>query len=154
LLNLGLCVAPVGAGKEGEPAIKVEVGYASRPPATVEVAVGAIEVVPLPIGERASLKLWPAREFDIGLGRGAAATPRAEVEGGAVGIVVDARGRPLTLPGAREKRQAKLLQWLQATGAYPQFSFVHGPAGPGPAPHPVPAGGPPPLGAQAPGGRA
>jgi hypothetical protein len=126
LLNLGLCIAPVGAGKEGEPAIKVEVAYTSRSPVTVEVAVGAIEVVPLPIGERASLKLWPARDFDIGLGRGAAATPRAEVEGGAVGIIVDARGRPLALPDSREKRQAKLLQWLQATGAYPQFSFVGG----------------------------
>jgi hypothetical protein len=126
LLNLGLCIAPVGAGKEGEPAIKVEVAYASRSPVTVEVAVGAIEVVPLPIGERASLKLWPARDFDIGLGRGAAATPRAEVEGGAVGIIIDARGRPLALPAAREKRQAKLLQWLQSTGAYPQFSFVNG----------------------------
>jgi MutL protein len=126
LLNLGLCIAPVGTGKEGEPAIKVEVAYGSRSPVTVEVAVGAIEVVPLPIGERASLKLWPARDFDIGLGRGAAATPRAEVEGGAVGIIIDARGRPLALPAAREKRQAKLLQWLQSTAAYPQFSFVNG----------------------------
>ncbi len=128
LLNLGLCIAPVGAGKEGEPAIKVEVVYATRSPVTVDVAVGAIEVVPLPIGERASLKLWPARDFDIGLGQGSAATPRAEVEGGAVGIIVDARGRPLALPGSREKRQAKLLQWLQSTGAYPQFSFVHHPS--------------------------
>lgn len=132
LLNLGLCIAPVGAGKEGEPAIKVEVVYATRSPVTVEVAVGAIEVVPLPIGERALLKLWPARDFDIGLGPGSAATPRAEVEGGAVGIIVDARGRPLTLPPLREKRQAKLLQWLQSTVAYPQFSFVHGPSGAAP----------------------
>ena len=131
LLNLGLCIAPVGNGKEGESAIKVEVAYTSRSPVTVEVAVGAIEVVPLPIGERASLKLWPTREFDIGLGRGAAATPRAEVEGGAVGIIIDARGRPLAIPDSRAKRQAKLLQWLQSTGAYPQFSFVHGAAGAG-----------------------
>jgi hypothetical protein len=131
LLNLGLCIAPVGNGKEGEAAIKVEVAYTSRSPVTVEVAVGAIEVVPLPIGERASLKLWPTREFDIGLGRGAAATPRAEVEGGAVGIIIDARGRPLALPDSRAKRQAKLLQWLQSTGAYPQFSFVQGAGGAG-----------------------
>jgi hypothetical protein len=124
LLNLGLCIAPVGTGKEGEPAIRVEVGYASRPALTVEVAVGAIEVVPLPTGERAALKLWPARDFDIGLGRGAAATPRAEVEGGAVGIIIDARGRPLARQDSPEKRQAKLLQWLQSTGAYPHFSFV------------------------------
>ncbi|HEV2122813.1 MAG TPA: glutamate mutase L, partial [Chloroflexota bacterium] len=124
LLNLGLCIAPVGTGKEGETAIKVEVAYATRSPVTVEVPFGAIEVVPLPLGERASLKLWPSRQFDIGLGRGNAATPRAEVEGGAVGIIVDARGRPLALPEQPEKRQAKLLQWLQSTRAYPQLSFI------------------------------
>ncbi|HEU5317757.1 MAG TPA: glutamate mutase L [Chloroflexota bacterium] len=124
LLNLGLCIAPIGSGREGETAVRVEVAFATRSPVTVEVPFGAIEVVPLGIGERASLKLWPSRDFDVGLGRGNAATPRAEVEGGAVGIIIDARGRPLALPDAREKRQAKLLQWLQATRAYPQLSFV------------------------------
>ena len=124
LLNLGLCIAPVGAGQEGETAIKVEVAYTNRPPVTVEVPFGAVETVPLPIGERAALKLWPAKDFDVGLGRGNAATPRSEVEGGAVGIIVDARGRPLALPDTAEKRQAKLLQWLQGTRAYPHLSFV------------------------------
>jgi hypothetical protein len=128
LLNLGLCIAPVGSGREGETAIRVEVAYANRSPVSVEVPFGAIEVVPLPIGDRAALKLWPAKEFDIGLGKGNAATPRSEVEGGAVGIIVDARGRPLAMPDAPEKRQAKLLQWLQATHAYPQLSFVQAPA--------------------------
>ena len=124
LLNLGLCIAPSGVGREGEPAIRVEVAYATRSPVTVEVPFGAIEVVSLAAGERAALKLWPSRDFDVGLGRGNAATPRAEVEGGAVGIIIDARGRPLVLPDAGEKRQAKLIQWLQGTRAYPQLSFV------------------------------
>ncbi len=134
LLNLGLCIAPVGTGKEGEPALKVEVVYASRSPVVVEVPFGAIEVVPLPLGERAALKLWPSRELDVGLGRGNAATPRAEVEGGAVGIVIDCRGRPLVLPETPEKRQAKLLQWLMSTRAYPPLSFVE-PPGASPAEH-------------------
>jgi hypothetical protein len=133
LLNLGLCIAPVGIGREGELALKVEVAYASRSPVAVEVPFGAIEVVPLPLGERAALKLWPSRELDVGLGRGNAATPRAEIEGGAVGIVIDCRGRPLVLPEAPEKRQAKLLQWLMATRAYPPLSFVEPPAAHGPA---------------------
>lgn len=124
LLNLGLCIAPIGEAREGETAIKVEIVYTDRSPVTAEVPFGAIEVVPLPMGERASLKLWPGKDLDIGLGRGAAATPRAEVEGGAVGIIIDARGRPLDLPAAQAKRRAKLLQWLQATRAYPQLSFV------------------------------
>jgi hypothetical protein len=127
LLNLGLCIAPVGSGREGETAVKVEVVTGDRSPMTVEVAFGAIEVIPLTSGERAALKLWPGPDFDVGLGKGNAATPRADVEGGAVGIIVDARGRPLPLPDGphgASKRQAKLLQWLQATRAYPQLSFV------------------------------
>lgn len=124
LLNLGLCIAPVGHSREGKRAITVEVAYADRSPATVDVPYGSIEVIPLPLGERAALKLWPAREFDIGLGRGQAATPRAEVEGGAVGIIVDARGRPLRLPERGEKRQARLLQWMQSTRAYPPLTFI------------------------------
>jgi hypothetical protein len=124
LLNLGLCVAPIGTGKEGESAIRVEVVYTNRSPVTVEVPFGALEIVPLGIGERASLKLWPGREFDVGLGKGNAATPRADVEGGAVGIIIDARGRPLALPADGEQRQARLLQWLQSTRAYPPLSFV------------------------------
>ena len=103
--------------------------YATRSPVTVEVPFGAIEVIPLASGERAALKLWPSRDFDVGLGRGNAATPRAEVEGGAVGIIVDARGRPLSLPEPHEKRQAKLLQWLQSTSAYAPLSFVQSEAG-------------------------
>lgn len=129
LLNLGLCVAPAGVGREGEPAIRVEVAATGRSPVTVAVPFGAIEVVPLATGERASLKLWPERELDVGLGRGSAATPRAEVEGGGVGIIIDARGRPLAAPETAEKRQAKLLQWLQSTAAYPQLSFVQARAG-------------------------
>jgi hypothetical protein len=47
-----------------------------------------------------------------------------------VGIIIDARGRPLDIPDAPAKRQAKLLQWLEATRAYPQFSFVQPPPAP------------------------
>ena len=57
----------------------------------------------------------PARHFDVGLGqpgRGAV----AEVEGGALGIIVDARGRPLRLPKDDVQRRELLQQWLSALG--------------------------------------
>ena len=89
-----------------------------------EFAVHAVQA--LPLGERAALRLYPSREFDVGLGRGEAAAPRVEVQGGAVGIVIDCRGRPLQLPDDDAKRQAKLLQWFQAMRAYPPLTFVEG----------------------------
>lgn len=126
LLSLGICVAPVGVGNEGETAIRVVVSYSDKAPVEIDVPFGVIEVLPLPLGERAALRLYPSREFDVGLGRGEAAAPRVEVQGGAVGIVIDCRGRPLQLPDDDEKRQAKLLQWFQAMRAYPPLSFVEG----------------------------
>jgi hypothetical protein len=53
---------------------------------------------------------------DIGLGPGQQARASDALEGGLVGLVIDARGRPLSLPAELEKRQAKLREWHQALG--------------------------------------
>ncbi len=127
VLNAGLAVAPVGQGRAGQPAITVEVVYAERSPVVTEVPYGSLAVVPLLPGERAALTLRPEQGLDIGAGAGKAATPQFEIEGGAVGIVVDARGRPLELPTDVDRRQARLLDWFQSTGAYPPLAFVAGP---------------------------
>ncbi len=127
VLNAGLVVAPVGRGRAGQPAITVEVGYAERSPVVTEVPYGSLAVVPLLPGERAALTLRPEQGLDVGAGAGKAATPRFEIEGGAVGIVVDARGRPLELPAHPDRRQARLLDWFQSTGAYPPLAFVTAP---------------------------
>ena len=101
--------------------------YAERSPVVTEVPYGSLAVVPLLPGERAALTLRPEQGLDIGAGAGKAATPQFEIEGGAVGIVVDARGRPLELPTDVDRRQARLLDWFQSTGAYPPLAFVAGP---------------------------
>ena len=53
------------------------------------VGFGAIEVIPLGPGETARLRFEPAKGLDIGAGPGAAVD--AEVAGGEVGLIVDAR---------------------------------------------------------------
>ena len=97
------------------------------PPVVTEVPYGSLAVVPLLPGERAALTLWPDQGLDIGVGVGNAATPRFEIEGGAVGVIVDARGRPLELPTDADRRQARLLDWFQSTGAHPPLAFVTAP---------------------------
>jgi hypothetical protein len=129
LLNLGLCLAPSGAGREGEIALHVELQRAGGQAMTVDVPYGSLEVVPFDLHERGTLKLMPGRNFDVGLGRGRGATPRGEVEGGVAGMIIDARGRPLALPAGREKRQARLIEWLQLASAYPDLP-LHGTASP------------------------
>jgi len=58
--------------------------------------------------------ITPAKGFDVGAGRGKART--VPVEGGVVGLVIDARGRPIAVPTDQTARVAKLQEWLKAFG--------------------------------------
>jgi hypothetical protein len=45
------------------------------------------------------------------------------VEGGVVGIIIDARGRPLTLSQDSAERKENLIQWFTELDVYPRGSF-------------------------------
>jgi len=110
-LNLGTVVAPIGHGRLGKLAMKVKVTFGEDDIYEKDILYGSIERVNLPPGQKATLEIRPARHFDIGLGqpgRGAV----AEVEGGLLGIIFDARGRPLRLPKDDSVRRERLQQWL------------------------------------------
>jgi hypothetical protein len=51
----------------------------------------------------------PAGGFDLGAGPGKAVSRR--VKGGTVGILFDARGRPLALPSSEADRRAAVARW-------------------------------------------
>jgi hypothetical protein len=111
LLRLGTVIALEGTGKEGTVALKLKIEYDDGQSLSVEVPYGALEVVPLATGRRAVVELRPGSQFDVGLGkRGKGAT--TELDGGVLGIIIDARGRPLSLPADDEKRRAKIRDWM------------------------------------------
>jgi len=115
-ISLGTVVAPVGTAREGEIALKLKITYDDGRALEMEVPYGSLEVLPLPTGHKATLELRPTRKFDIGLGaKGKGAT--TELEGGAVGVIIDARGRPLSLPATRGEQQAKIQEWLWGVGS-------------------------------------
>jgi hypothetical protein len=114
-LNLGTVVAPAGHGTPGKPALTVKVDHGEGEIEEREVPYGSIELIDLPLGKKANLEVRPTRHFDIGLGqpgRGAV----AEVEGGLLGIIIDARGRPLRLAKDDLERQEQLQHWLSSLG--------------------------------------
>jgi hypothetical protein len=89
---------------------------------TVEVPYGQIRVVPLRPDQRAALNIKPSAGFRVGSGEPGKALktePGQEIKGGLVGLIVDARGRPLTLPEDRDLRQAQMRQWWAAFDALP-----------------------------------
>jgi hypothetical protein len=112
--RLGTCVIPFGNLPPGQIAVKVGVEYSNGRQLTVDVMTGTIEVIPLRANEQALLTLFPAPTVDVGLGPGERARAAEEIDGGLVGLIIDARGRPLPLPTDDMERQARLHQWSQA----------------------------------------
>jgi uncharacterized protein (TIGR01319 family) len=116
LIYLGTCVAPVGTAKPRDPCITVTMNGEAT-----SVPFGSIRVLPLGMQEgadggpaQAEVHLQPARGFDVGAGRGRPRTITAT--GGVVGLIIDARGRPLSLPADRSDRVRALKDWYAAMG--------------------------------------
>lgn len=109
IVKCGHCIAPVGTAKEGEACVTV-----TGDGINVRVAFGEIKVIPCNRGEFKTVTIEPARGFDVGAGKG---KPRTEkLEGGTVGIIIDARGRPFALDLNAPNRVQKLRGWLSAFG--------------------------------------
>jgi hypothetical protein len=117
LQRLGTVVSAFGHAEDGEPALRLQLDYLDGRKKTLEVAYGALEVIPLTANEQAMLTLFPSQTIDVGLGPGEQARAGEAIEGGIIGLIIDARGRPLALPDDPAYRQAKLAQWRQAIGA-------------------------------------
>jgi hypothetical protein len=112
LIPLGAVVAPVGHARPGTTAVSVD-GLPETGEA--EVAFGELKLFPLATGKEAELTMRPARGLDVGAGTGKSLT--AKVRGGVVGIIVDARGRPLEIPTS--ERAETMRRWLRGAGADP-----------------------------------
>jgi len=121
LVRLGTCVAPRGqVQKENEQEEVMEI-KAEMPDGTViakKLILGTLEKIPLKQFEQAIVEIVPGRAFDIGAGLGQ--TLSTTIEGGVVGMIIDARGRPLVLPEDPEKRRRKLLEWFGVLDVYPE----------------------------------
>ena len=114
LIKLGTCVAPMGKGKEGQLSCKVIIGEKEY-----SVNYGDIKYISMPVNERVSAKIIPAKHLDIGMGKGK--EMETELEGGVVGIILDGRGRrPFNLPEEENKRIEKLTLWMKNLNVYPE----------------------------------
>jgi uncharacterized protein (TIGR01319 family) len=116
LIYLGTCVAARGQGEAGKPCFR----YAIRSRSVNEsgvMTVGEMKRVPLADGDTATVRVEPEKPFDLGAGPGKAI--ERDVRGGSVGIVLDARGRPLLLPDDRGASAAKMREWVTALALYP-----------------------------------
>jgi len=117
LIYLGTCVSAKGEGKVGKPCFEFEIN-GSGLSESGSMSVGHLRLFPLGEGETARVVVEPARGFDMGAGPGR----RVErtVKGGTVGLILDARGRPLRLPASRNESRVLMANWVDAMEMYPQ----------------------------------
>jgi hypothetical protein len=116
LLQLGTVISPVGVPAEGEPALRVVIEFTDGRKHVEDVPYGVLVRLPIAPGEQAFMGLYPAPTVDIGLGPGQQARASDPVDGGALGLIVDTRGRPLILPTDPAERIARQVEWRQALG--------------------------------------
>lgn len=113
---LGPVVTTTGSAQPGEVAVYATLEYADGRKLSLEVTQGELARMPLGLGERALFALQPHPNVDIGLGPGQPARATEPIEGGALGLVIDARGRPLPFAALPEDRIAQALAWRAALG--------------------------------------
>lgn len=111
---LAWVIAPVGVGKPGQKVVTITVESGTPKLPDVEVEYGAVELLPLPQGAPAKVTIKPTRRFDIGAGPGRSHT--LTVYGGLLGLVIDARGRPLIRPQKANEQHSQMRQWLRDVG--------------------------------------
>jgi len=118
LLSLATVIAPMGAmrSRAGEVVMTVKLNYESGGTIEDEIKAASLSVLPLSPGQKAELHIRPRAGIDIGRGSGRGGRP-IEITGSALGLIVDARGRPLVLPLEAQKRRELIQSWLWDVGA-------------------------------------
>ncbi|MGD2157984.1 MAG: glutamate mutase L [Anaerolineales bacterium] len=111
-LNLGTVVSPLGRAHLGAPVLRLRVVQESGDESSIEVKFGTLKVIPIPSGQAVQLRLRPLNRFDVGMG-GPGVGGRLRVVGGALGVVIDARGRPLALSKDPGRRRQHFSSWLE-----------------------------------------
>ncbi|GAX59699.1 hypothetical protein SCALIN_C04_0187 [Candidatus Scalindua japonica] len=119
LIYLGTCLSLTNSGKYGAQCLDCVITYSDGKKRNDLLLYGEIKVFELGEGEKAEVEVTPARQFDLGVGKGQKITK--EVTGGVVGLVIDARGRPLDLDcrKVKEPMDKVLSKWNMAFDAYP-----------------------------------
>lgn len=114
LAYLATVISPVSNSAYGTPIVRAKLIREDGTAMTSEVNMGNLQILPLESGQTARLELRPLRNADVGLGPGRAGA--VDVVGSSLGVVIDARGRPLRLPSSAGERARLLKKWLKTVG--------------------------------------
>ena len=115
LENWGWVIAPLGRVNQGNKILEVGIESDGMENLRIIVRFGRLEVFPLPADRPSTVTLKPVSGIDIGYGRGKAG--KIKIRGASIGLVIDARGRPLPKSTKEKSRRDLVQQWLHDIGA-------------------------------------
>ena len=121
LINLGACVSLTNTGKPGKPGNKCLDYKVTLPDGEVDAGSlwhGELKLINLKEGDTAEIEITPTKQFDLGKGKGQKINEK--VNGGVVGLIIDTRGRPLSLHKDNAQQKKQVLEWSRAFQAYPE----------------------------------
>jgi uncharacterized protein (TIGR01319 family) len=121
IVRVGTSIAPVGTGKVGEPCVKVSGTSTTGTSFEFSVPFGEIRLHPIPEEGLSNFTIEPARNFDVGAGKGKTVTvnavdPKMQMIGGFLGFIIDTRGRPFQVEFNTPGRIQSLLKSLESMG--------------------------------------
>jgi hypothetical protein len=118
LVRLGTVIAPSGTGNNEELVMTVELEIGEEQIIEEEMKFGDIKQIPISERDEVKVRINPSKRFDVGEGPGKKV--EGKVNGGVVGVILDARGRPIQLPEDEDARMSTLLNWFQTLDLYPE----------------------------------
>jgi hypothetical protein len=101
LTDLGWVIVPTGKGQAGQSVVTGVVESEKLGQFDLDIEYGTIDTTVLAPGQIANVTLNPHKRIDIGFGEGK--SKKITVRGGAVGLVIDGRGRPLSVPDTEDR---------------------------------------------------
>ncbi|HVX28989.1 MAG TPA: hypothetical protein VHA53_00810 [Nitrolancea sp.] len=120
LVPMATCVVVNGAGERGALAVRGEMTLSTGETQRFSVPFGNLHLLVVDESQTADVTLTPEPGFRIGNhqpGERVEFTGDHTLFGGRVGIVIDARGRPVSIPDDPESRVTLLRAWLNDMGS-------------------------------------
>ena len=115
-LGLATVVSPYSTVRPGSSILRVSLVSQNGNESHLDIKQGTLEVMPLTTNQSARLFLQPLRHVDVGFGPGRFPSEGIPVTGTALGVVIDARGRPLRLPADAVRRRELIKKWQWTLG--------------------------------------
>ena len=117
LIRLGTCITPIGKVKKKSIVMRIKLTFPSGEKVEKELRKNELYRIKADY-EEIIAEVIPHKKMDIGSGIGEPI--KTTIYGGIVGIILDGRERPISIPNNSQERLSNLKSWSDALNEYPQ----------------------------------